>query len=47
MDDRFPLLLELLLVDSEASLGNPQGMKTYELYKRLREIVTADSGKAD
>jgi putative nucleotidyltransferase with HDIG domain len=38
-DDRFPLLLELLRVDSAASLGNPRGMKAYRLYKQLREIV--------
>ena len=38
-DDRFPLLLELLRVDSEASLGNLRKMKAYALYKQLREIV--------
>jgi putative nucleotidyltransferase with HDIG domain len=38
-DDRFPLLLELLRVDTEASLGNPGGMEAYALYKQLREIV--------
>ena len=38
-DDRFSLLLELLRVDSQASLGNPRGMKAYELYKQLRKIV--------
>ncbi len=38
-DQRFPLLLELLRVDSQASLGNQRGMKAYELYKQLREIV--------
>ena len=38
-DPRFPLLLELLRVDSLASLGNPRGMKAYALYKQLREIV--------
>jgi putative nucleotidyltransferase with HDIG domain len=38
-DQRFPLLLELLRVDSQASLVNPRGMKAYELYKQLREIV--------
>jgi putative nucleotidyltransferase with HDIG domain len=36
-DNRFPLLLELLRVDSRASLGNPRGMKAYELYKQLRK----------
>jgi hypothetical protein len=40
-DDRFPLLLELLRVDSEASLENPRGMKAYALYKQLRKIVMA------
>jgi putative nucleotidyltransferase with HDIG domain len=45
MDDRFPLLLELLRVDSRASIGNPRGMQAYELYKQLRESITADSGK--
>ena len=38
-DDRFPLLLELLRVDSKASLGNPRGMNAYVLYKRLRESI--------
>jgi len=38
-DDRFPLLLELLRVDSQASLGNPRSMKAYALYKQLSEIV--------
>jgi len=38
-DQRFPLLLELLRVDSRASLGNPRGMKAYELFKQLRKIV--------
>jgi len=47
MDDRFPLLLELLRVDSRASIGNPRGMQAYELYKRLRESITADSEKVD
>jgi putative nucleotidyltransferase with HDIG domain len=42
-DDRFPLLLELLRVDSEASPGNPRGMKAYALYKRLREKVLTSS----
>ncbi len=46
-DQRFPLLLELLRVDSQASLGNPRGMKAYALYKQLRESITADSGKVD
>ena len=40
-DPNFPLLLELLRVDSAASLRNPRGMKTYKLYKRLREMVEA------
>ncbi len=38
-DQRFPLLLELLRVDSQASLGNPRGMKAYEFFKQLRKIV--------
>ena len=42
-DDRFPLLLELLRVDSEASLGNPRGMRAYDLYRRLR--ATIDTNK--
>jgi len=37
-DDRFPLLLELLRVDSKASLGNLRGMEAYVLYKQLREM---------
>jgi putative nucleotidyltransferase with HDIG domain len=41
-DERFPLLLELLRVDSEASLGNPRGMEAYALYKQLREIVAGE-----
>ena len=38
-DQRFPLLLELLRVDSAASLGHPGGMQAYELYSRLRNSV--------
>ena len=38
-DQRFPLLLELLRVDSVASLGHPRGMQAYELYSRLRQSV--------
>ena len=38
-DQRFPLLLELLRVDSAASLGHPNGMQAYELYSRLRKSV--------
>lgn len=38
-DPRFPLLLELLRVDSVASVGNPRGMETYELYRRLLASV--------
>jgi putative nucleotidyltransferase with HDIG domain len=38
-DPRFPLLLELLRVDSIASLGHPRGMAAYELYRQLREMV--------
>jgi putative nucleotidyltransferase with HDIG domain len=38
-DRRFPLLLGLLRADSKASLGNPRGMKAYELYKHLRESI--------
>ena len=42
-DPNFPLLLELLRVDSAASLGNPRGMKAYKLYKKLWEmVITAD-----
>lgn len=40
-DPNFPLLLELLRVDSAASLGNPRAMNAYKLYKRLREMVEA------
>jgi putative nucleotidyltransferase with HDIG domain len=42
-DPRFPFLLELLRVDSIASLGHPRGMAAYELYRQLREMV-ADEG---
>ena len=38
-DPRFPLLLELLRVDSVASVGHPRGMEAYELYSRLRHSV--------
>jgi hypothetical protein len=38
-DQRFPLLLELLRVDSAASLGHPRGMQAYALYSRLRQSV--------
>jgi putative nucleotidyltransferase with HDIG domain len=41
-DQRFPLLLELLRVDSAASLGHPRGMQAYELYSRLRKSVVED-----
>ncbi len=40
-DPRFPLLLQLLRVDSVASLKNPRGMKAYELYKRLRDMAVS------
>ena len=39
-DPRFPLLLELLRVDSAASFGNPKKMQSYNIYKRLRKLVT-------
>jgi predicted HD phosphohydrolase len=42
-DQRFPLLLELLRVDSAASLGHPRGMQAYELYSRLRKSVVEES----
>jgi putative nucleotidyltransferase with HDIG domain len=42
-DQRFPLLLELLRVDSAASLGHPGGMQAYELYSRLHKSVDEDS----
>jgi len=45
-DQRFPLLLELLRVDSAASLGHPRGMQVYELYSRLRKNVVADNSAA-
>lgn len=41
-DQRFPLLLEILRVDSAASLGHPRGMQAYELYSRLRKSVVED-----
>jgi putative nucleotidyltransferase with HDIG domain len=34
-DARFPLLLELLRVDSAASLRNPRAMKAYKFYRDL------------
>jgi putative nucleotidyltransferase with HDIG domain len=46
-DPRFPLLLELLRVDSIASEGNPRGMDAYNLYKTLFEkIVVSEQGKS-
>lgn len=41
-DQRFPLLLELLRVDSAASLGHPGGMQAYKLYSRLHKSVVED-----
>jgi hypothetical protein len=41
-DERFPLLLELLRVDSAGSLGNPRGLKAYEFYRRLRQELDDD-----
>jgi hypothetical protein len=43
-DPRFPFLLELLRVDSVASVGNPRGMQAYDLYSRLRESVISEEG---
>jgi putative nucleotidyltransferase with HDIG domain len=40
-DPRFPLLLELLRMDSAASLKNPRGMMTYELYRELHRRLKA------
>jgi putative nucleotidyltransferase with HDIG domain len=40
-DPRFPLLLELLRVDSIASIGN-QKMNAHLLYSRLRKIVVSE-----
>jgi putative nucleotidyltransferase with HDIG domain len=46
-DPRFPLLLELLRVDSIASEGNPRGMEGYNLYKTLfEESIASDQGNA-
>ncbi|UCG13630.1 MAG: HD domain-containing protein [Deltaproteobacteria bacterium] len=42
-DPRFPLLLELLRVDSIASLGNPRGQDAYHVYVQLRESVVGES----
>jgi len=42
-DPRFPFLLQLLRVDSIASLGHPRGMAAYELYKKLREMVAGQT----
>ena len=38
-DPRFPLVLELLKVDSIASEGNPRGREAYNLYKPLFESI--------
>jgi len=38
-DSRFPLLLELLKVDSIASEGNPRGMGAYNLYKTIFDSI--------
>ncbi len=43
-DPRFPLLLELLRVDSLASHGNPRGLGSYHLYRQLREEVCRAQG---
>ena len=44
-DPRFPLLLELLRIDSVASEGNPRGMDAYNLYKTLfEEIACKEQG---
>ena len=44
-DPRFPLLLELLKVDSIASLGSRK-IEAHILYSRLRNIVVSESVKA-
>ncbi len=45
-DPRFPLLLELLRVDSVASLGHPRSMEAYGLYSLLlQRVVSEDPGK--
>ena len=38
-DPAFPLLLELLRVDSVASHGHPRGLEAYELYRTLHRQV--------
>ena len=43
-DPYFPLLLELLRVDSIASEGNPRGMEAYALYKTLFESIADEEG---
>ena len=45
-DPRFPLLLELLRVDSAASEGNHRGKEVYNLYRDLFEEVTTN-GQGD
>jgi putative nucleotidyltransferase with HDIG domain len=40
-DPRFPLLLELLRIDSAASLKNPRGMKAYEFHRDLLRRLKA------
>ena len=44
-DPRFPLLLELLRVDTAASKGNTRGMDAYNLYRDLFEKVTTNGLK--
>ncbi len=44
-DPRFPFLLNLLRIDSMASLANRQSMQTYELYKQLYEKITGGNQK--
>jgi len=40
VDPKFPLLLELLRIDSLASHDNPGGMEAHDFYKKLRELVS-------
>ena len=46
-DERFPLLLEFLRIDTLASLGSSPRMDSYAFYWRLWQETTGNPGEAD